>query len=475
MSLFHHIYIENNTNNDDKNNKKINKYTSFETYDLQSLHYLKYANNYIESIIDNFNPYKWKSKYTNALKLDLYTRNFNKFTNDILKNNLCFDSLYINNSKENNSSDEINHLIYVTPHIIFYNYIGGYSTVDIIYEMKLIRNIENICLLPKFVFRSHDDKSIEIFNDIHSKNNRYVTLKLFYDNDSNSNNKFDLENIIIFLNNIYEIFWDSNFIPYFIHPNRLILCKDESLKIISAQLLQFIFSPYISFKKIQHNIFSHPTVLINNKNNNNSSSNNNIKEKNILDNLMRNTVDLFLDFFHSLFVTVLWIYNNNNNISPESLTRNMYGYYNDVTSIFMRKNLNNKNKNNCIMDINENISKKNNINENNFEQSIFFNAYNNNNNNNETKENTSKNINPCTNIYGFCLSYYNNKQELTNIIHNYGCQHLLQIMPIILNDAIVTANENNDPKIFLSRIKIEFELFMTFLNNLKNIEKYDFS
>ena len=91
---------------------------------------------------------------------------------------------------------------------------------------------------------------------------------------------------------------------------------------------------------------------------------------------------------------------------------------------------------------------------------------NNSNRNNNTKD---YDITICKNMYGFCLNYYDNQSyELRNLIHNYGCQHLQLNMPLVLNNAIMQANDKDDPEVFLSCIKLEFQIFSTFVDNLKN-------
>lgn len=428
MSFFHPIYINNNTNIVIKEDKNY-----FEKYDVDSLDSLKYTNEFIKSIITNFQAHKWKNKYTNILKLDV---TYNKKNNFPL-NNISFDSLYIN-KKRIEEDDEIDvRLIYVTPHIIFFNYDKGYSTTDII-SMKLIENIQDICIIPKFNYRSYDNKSIEFISDDENRwmSYNYVTLKSFCDYHGNNDNyKYSLENFKQFLERIFKTLSETNFIPYLIHPNRLILYKDESLRIISPNILQYIYSPYAKARKIQHVLFSHQRVLLNMM----------CKNENFLEKMMKDTVDLFLDFFHSSFVTLLWIYNNN-----IVLMRNINNiFFNDISSNLKIK------------------KRKSNIpNSSNFEQNYFQNLY------AEEEEEKENNNNLCKNEYGFCLNYYHNTC-LRKLIHNYGCEHLQKIMPIVLDNAIKEANNKNQPNIFISSIQLQFEIFIEFLNELKNIKEND--
>ena len=160
---------------------------------------------------------------------------------------------------------------------------------------------------------------------------------------------------------------------------------------------------------------------------------------------MKDTVDLFLDFFHSSFVTLLWIYNNNR----MNLTRNINNIFNEISVL-----KNNKRK------------KYHNVQNNKtFEENYFSNLY-------ENDFDDEVIINQCKNIYGFCLNYsHRDNKELQEIIHNYGCEHLQNIMPIILDNAIKETNDKNEPKIFISAIDLQFQIFINFLDELKDIKE----
>ena len=413
--------------------KKKDYSSSFENKDLDSLECLRMTNESIGKLINNFDSFKWKNnKYTNLLMLDFCTKNSNvKFLN----NTMCCDSLYVNKNNNNDDKEYFIKVIYVTSHIIYYHYLDGYSIADIL--NKKIINVENLCVIPKFVFRSFENKSVELIddNDVKKfKSNRYVTLKAFY--DYYHNKKYDLENIQAFLNNVFDIFVHNNLLPYFIHPQRLFLYEDDSIKLVSPSLLQFILAPYFRYAKIQHSLFSHPIVLENNEHKGGKA---------YAQRIITDSVDLFLDFFHSLFVTVLWIHNLNNDKAFDYIVRNEHSFFNNMTSIFMKNNKSTK------------ISKT--------KESIFFNLQQNNNNNDSNNVNNS--ISPCKHIHGFCLNYYD--EPLRNLIHNYGCHHLQINMPLILNTAMNQANDNNQLEIFLSSVKLQFEIFSNFLNQLKNI------
>ena len=399
---------------------------SFESKDLDSLECLRMTNESVAILINNFDSFKWKNnKYTNLLMLDFCTKNSNyKFLN----NTVCCDSLYVN---KNNNKDMVK-AIYVTSHIIYYHYIDGYSIADIL-SRKII-NVEKLCVIPKLVFRSFENKSIELIDEKTFKNNRYVTLKAFY--DYYNNEKYNLEHIQTFLNNVFDVLVHNNLLPYFIHPQRLFLYEDDSIKLASPNLLQFILSPYFRYAKIQHSLFSHPTVLERNEDNSNKNK--------YAQRIITDSVDLFLDFFHSLFVTVLWIHNLNNGKAFDYIVRNEHSFFNNMTSIFMKN------------------SKSTKINKSNFKEENFLNLQKNNNNNNN-----SNNINTCKYIHGFCLNYYDD--SLRELIHNYGCHHLQVNMPLFLNNAMTQANDNNQQEIFLFGVRLEFEKFSNFLNQLKNI------
>ena len=137
-----------------------------------------------------------------------------------------------------------------------------------------------------------------------------------------------------FIDKIYNFFIESKFIPYLIHPNRLILYKNKNLKLISSNIFQYIFYPHISKLRIKDpkNIMCEEEELLP------------LNKHNFTEKMMEDTVNLFLDFFHSCFVTLLWIiHNNNNNVSPESqICRNMDNFIYNVNITKKKQKNNNK-------------------------------------------------------------------------------------------------------------------------------------
>ena len=449
MSIYHNINIENiSKNNNNNNNDKNNNDNLFEEYDLQSLDSLKYTNDIVKEIMNNFKSYKWRKYNTNVLMLDIYNKK--KETRG------CFDSLYVNiNNNNNNTDDNIDEInikfIYITPHIIFLDQKRGCAIVDIINMAPSIKSsFEDACIIPTINYRSWENKSVEFFRhqDLTLMDDRYVSLGTFY--EYHRNKIYLLKNFETFLQKIYHIFTNTNFIPYFIHPDRLILQRDQILKVISPSLFQYIHSPYAPTKKLRHRLYSHPRVLHEKE----------TKYKDFDQKMIKDIVNLFLDFFHSCFVTILWIYNNNNNNNNNSviysLTRNEECLCYDIMKTFPNR----KQK--------TTITTKNKIQPQqyfDFDENYIFHLYmNDNNNNNNNEQQLTLN---CKNVYGFCLCYSNVENiKIREIVHNYGCQHLQLSLPIILDNAMKESNERKQMDIFNNFIAIEFNLLIQFLNQL---------
>ena len=430
MSFFRPLYII-----DEKQQQQCKKNNNvFEYHNIPSLECLKLTNEFAKTILEDFKPYKWKNKVWNVLNID-----------DIKKSTIlqheCFDSLYINNNNNDNNdnNDDENtifkpsdiKLMYISPHIIFYNQSNGYCTLDIM-TTGIIPNIENVAILPLFKFRSYDNKSIEfIKNDNNFMSFRHLTLKTFCEYNSH-NYKASIVKYRDFIDNVYNFFIESKFIPYLVHPNRLILYKNENLKLISSNLLQYIFYPHISKLKIKDNLYSHPKNLI-------IREQKEVLSLNFTEKMMKDVIDLFLDFFHSSFVTLLWIIHTNNNLYPENqICRNMDNFIYNINATKKTK----KQKNVITYD-------------------DYYNKY--------MYSESDRYI--CNNVFGFCLNYHNN-EKLYNIIHNYGCKHLQFIMPSVLENSIKHAvDKNDDADIFISSVKLQFEIFTSLMSEiLKNNE-----
>ena len=403
MEFYHSLYLNNHNNNHHRNN-----HNKFETNDYCSIESLRISNMCIDNILQTFNPYKWKnSKYTNILKLDVTLQN--------KKNEKCLDSLYVNNNRDNKSNVK---LIYSSPYVIFLNFQYGYCTTDIL-KMKIIEDFEKICIIPELNFRSYENKSIEFISD--KKNNfmdsRYVTLKAFCDYYCVKKNEQRplytvLDHFCKFINQCLEVFKQTHFIPYFIHPQRLILFKDYSIKIVSPMLLQYIFCPFNTNKKLQHSLFSHP----NNKYNNKEYNNNNFQEKQIDD-----ICNLVLDFFHSSFITSIstLLYTNKN--------------YNNIEYILRNEN-------------------------------IFEYRRTNKNNDDDDDDDDDDDI-ICTCKKGICL-YFHKHEKLQRLIHNYGCQHVLKLLPIILKKDLKSCYENDQSDTLIATIILQFDIYIEFLKDI---------
>ena len=503
--------VDNNNDNNNNNNNNDNILKNFDNNDIYTLKSLIHTNKFISQIVNKFNSYSWKNKYKNVLKLDSLCRqeqqsyyHYEKKNNN---NDKAFDSLYVADNHKNNSENIDIKLIYITPHIIFYNIQNGFCTSDII-KMGMSDIMKEICIIPLFIFRSYENKCVEFIVDDDGLylDSRYITLKSYAHKYSNDNNKFDvhliLEKFQLFIQRVFDIFNKTHFIPYFIHPNRLILQKNCELKLLSPNLLQYIFCPFSTKQKIYHNVFSHHVVL--NRCSNDDANNDNYNNDNndcdfFIEKMMYDTVDLILEFFHSSFVTaiLLFKYSITDNSSSSSINTifrniNMFRYFHKNNKYSGKKSSLKTNEYDFEKEYFFNIFSNQNIIMDNFfadnnNNKINQNNNNNNNNNNNwpswltnNKPSCIDNTNICKNVYGFCLSFYccndddENNENITKnnnirlLIHNYGCYHLLEIMPKILMNALKQANKENNFHIFLQTIILMFEIFIEFLSQLKN-------
>ena len=131
-----------------------------------------------KSIFDEFIPYKWRSKQsTNLLNYSPLIKRKIKYINEI--ESIAFDSIYVNQA--NNSCYKI---IYITPHLIWFEPLEGMSPLDFFYR-GTIPNITKIAVIPQVKFRSYNNKSVEVISFKEEEendrlmSNRYCTLAAF--------------------------------------------------------------------------------------------------------------------------------------------------------------------------------------------------------------------------------------------------------------------------------------------------------
>ena len=386
-----------------------------------------------KSIFDEFIPYKWRSKQsTNLLNYSPLIKRKIKYINEI--ESIAFDSIYVNQA--NNSCYKI---IYITPHLIWFEPLEGMSPLDFFYR-GTIPNITKVAVIPQVKFRSYNNKSVEVISFKEEEendrlmSNRYCTLAAFCEfNDASFSFKYT--HYLDFIDRIYEFFSNHLFLPYIIHPHRLLLYSDNVIKLVSCNLLQYIFSPHASERKIKDVIFSHYNSF--------SNDNDDFQEK-----LKQDAINIILDFFHSSFVTSLWFL-----LVNSGHKKNLNDLYRNVT----------KTTTSCIKN---KPKKKKKLETEIINSQLFWGNYKN--------DHASDILIECDNPYGFCrlFSYYNydinmhTESNISKLIHKYGCLHLSYTLPDTLEQAIIKSNTNDSYDYLKNSITIEFELFKSFITSI---------
>ena len=319
--------------------------------------------------------------------------------------------------------------MYVTPHLIFNHIDSGQCTLDILYRSPL--NFETIAMSPKYKFRSYDNKSVEFVvchdDEMKVKSKAHPSLGLFREKERQNYPTGRLLNRYLeFVDKIHEFFSCTKYLPYMIHPYRLILFEDEDLKLISCNLIHYIYHPYMASRKLIDVHYSYPEGIF-------IPAYTSPAEM-----LTRNSVLLVLDFLHSVFVTALWI---NRPIEMGEISRN-----------------------NTLLpqgsdDEDENDDEKRKKNHDPFwiEPGIS-----------SSSSSSKKYFRKCRNPYGYCNAVK------SDLVHDYGCSHLLSLAPAILISAVNTASDKEDTRIFTECVSKEIALIKSFISEIiKNNDDLD--
>lgn len=367
----------------------------------KSLEILSLMNDRVQVILKNVTLYKWKGSSKNAQ--NYINKNSNK-TNKLLYSDVTNftskDCLYIGENKD----DKLIY-IYLSDHLISYHPTEGYATIDLLYRGNL--KYEAIACPPKVKYRTFDNKSVEIFypNDGDENSlldNKYITLGLYSERYAGGDRVELLKSMLSFLDNTRKFFEKTFYIPYIIHPYRLVLFKNNTTKLISCNLLHYILCPYIEEKKLSDVLFIHPFTITPDKKNA-------LNSKALLKMCTRNII---LDFFHSFFVTIIWILCENK--------QKLYDNRNFCNGLFrnykiMLDQLNNKNRHKKQKLINIDPLKE-----------VLPKEEEEEDDNNKTFE-----IDGCKNAFGYCQINDFDENE-RKIIHQYSCERL-NITPVALD------------------------------------------
>lgn len=516
---------------------------TFETSDVLSLTVLSLSCGTADRILKDFNSLKWWGRTLNALA---YLPVSKMNVESIGLTSSSHDALYVNRNKNGKLA-----LLYVTPHLIFYHYDTGMSTLDSLYRGPL--NFESVAVTPTFKFRSFDNKSVEFVAmgeggeaaqrneeeqvDLEYPSNRYrrpnphqethqqvlksithPTLGLFCERTNGRDNNNFLTVFHSFIDNVRDFFDKTMYIPYIIHPYRLLLYENNYIELISCNLLLYAFHPHVPSWKIRDAIFSHPMTMTNTdtlstipfgKDNNiaiSRTTTDTVRTDVAVteDKLNSDTVNLVLDFFYSTFTTTLFLYNNK--LPSRNLTniRQTYQQYqqqlfgNNLPASIHRPRQMRRRKNTHILINNRGNNLKSNNNDNTTSHFPITTSY-----STPTLSSLSSSLsssspssssssvsssslwmqhhNPreynaitpilCQNYYGFCHAFHDT--AAFNPIHEYGCNHLLSFAPIVLSSAIREANTNGDKGLFrdcVIREMFVLQKFISLILHIKNNE-----
>ena len=318
------------------------------------------------------------------------------------------DSLFIHTTRTS--------YLYISPHFLYINPPDGRCLSEFITQQKnLVDIVAKTVIIPTETVRSTDGCCVEYFTNHGDQTKNVETFNLLHDclNNDKYTNTFILELFTEFIDRLISLFKETKYLPYFIHPERLILTtsnpnNDDPLihiKIASSNLLSYIFSVQNSKKKILNATFSHPMSFL---------------DKCDSDDIMQTTNSdvcfVILDFFHSAFVTSLWI-----------LTSGQYQYLSRVK----RNAVNNHGP---VKISREKLNK------------------------------IKKCWKSCNNDYGFCQGFEKKKR----LVHNFGCLHLMQIMPPILEKTINESSQSLSFQEVESCVETCAKVFKDFLINMKN-------
>ena len=283
-------------------------------------------------------------------------------------------------------------IIYITPHLIF-THDNGDITAD---TLSRILNNDSIIPRPLIRLRGYDGRCVELFE--------YGYEPFFLHKQQTT------ESFHNFVEQIHGTFTGTYYLPYLIHPFRLLL--GNKIYILS-HLMHFIFAPYNAESQIKDLHYSHPLAF----------------EKKNNEDLIEMTRCLILNFFHSLCMTFLWILNGNQGNSLHIRSKEIMGFIrNDDKRWYNPEKI--KQKDNNIV------------------------------------------IKPCRIQRGICqgLALYSSILEVDEI-HTYACQHLLTTLPQTLSQVCKAMREKNDRQILIRAVEKEFMLFNTFCSKIKNEER----
>ena len=437
--------------------------------------------------IRNFKPVKWRNQSADSLSNIPFLPS--KDISELNISSSVLDSLYIREKKKDDddeieigigigigaSNENNTKLLYMTPHLIFTHYNRGESNVNFFQDGNILPDeVSSIALYTNCTPRTYDNRSLEIYEAIGNNDEMITSLGLLTERRRGEKRKGDNEEDNIksaytqLLDSIGTFFNTYLYIPYFIHPYRLIYFENNNvLKLVSCNLLNYIFVPHCSSRKIKDSLFSHPLSF---------SPSQVARLRTVEDlkiTLIEMIVALTLDFFHSSFVTALWLATHDVNITKNQIILNR-----NVRVISSSLKLNQQQlKRQWLNDNNKTKTKKKKQNTGETflgagKPILSFLDRNNNHNNHNHNHNHDifwKPLNtlslpspsslpsskpPCNNLYGFCACFSECSNHTYRLVHNYGCQHIMSILPNILRKCFETESHDTIRKTIYEEINL---------------------
>lgn len=397
-------------------------------------------------------------------------------------------------------------IIYISPHHIFSHETNGQITADLllggfknnITPLYLLNehDLNSLVANPSHRFRLIDGRSVEMFDNmwklgtndcaIDSKDHNNDLLGIrpilgLCDLFSISKRLIYLTQLSDLINKIHQVFNIIKYFPYLIHPYRLLVSETGKFYIMSFSLLHYLFSPHAETKKIKDIVFSHPQSLIQrteNIENIESNTLNRIKVK-CKENLIIGSKDfkiyhnylaqsncrLLLDMLHSLFVTIIWIANGGGVIHKQhTLVRNYLTLQGNITlkpthsqnpyKVTSRKPIHNPRLPSSSQPPSQ------------LELTSSPPS--------PLSNNVNQQLN-CQNPYGLChaqiiYSSFHTDEIKCNVaqhVHNYGCLHLLNYTPTVLEEAFSETLTSHRDNILTDVIENEINIILAFISQIK--------
>ena len=320
------------------------------------------------------------------------------------------DSLYIVKKRARQREEVGAGVIYLTPHILF-THESGKTIVDLL----CLLDKPKFSLVPPYVLRTRgfDGRSVEVYEGVGME-------PLSLRRDPFPRLQTPMHD---FVREIHLFFAKQYYLPYLIHPHRLLIDSSDRVLLLSGHLMHYIFSPCYESNQIRDKYFTRPLDE---------------KEEENIDPepfTLQTTRRLVLNFFYSLALTYVWLLNGGRG--------NLFDIRNSTIGFI-------RNGDRRWYDPNTIAKKKARYVEE--EEDIIT-------------------FRRCSIREGVCQGLAMNgshSKHAIECIHTYVCQHLFKTAPRTLSKMCHTMREKKRKEILVEAIENEFTLFYNFINRLQN-------